>query len=66
MVQQMGQAFGIDLPAVLESDLFQEILNILGDVIQPQLALREGVAATAAGLLLALLGGVSRAAGGER
>jgi hypothetical protein len=66
MAQQLGQAFGIDLPGVLESDLFQEILAILGDVIQPQLALREGVALTAAGLLLALLGGVSRTVGSRQ
>jgi hypothetical protein len=66
MAQQLGRAFGIDLPGVLESDIFQELLNILGDVIQPQLTLREGVVATAAGLGLALLGGVCRTAGGER
>lgn len=63
MAQQLGRAFGINLPAVLESDIFQELLNILGDVIQPQLALREGVFMTAAGLGLALLGGVSRTVG---
>lgn len=65
LARQLGQAFGIDLLSVLESDLFQEVLTILGGVIQPQLALREGVFVTAAGLLLALLGGASRVAGGR-
>lgn len=63
IAQQLGRAFGIDLVGVLESDVFREILNVLGDVIQPKLALREGILLTAAGLLLALLGGVSRLVG---
>ena len=32
MAQQLGKAFGIDLSGVLESPVFQEILNVLGNV----------------------------------
>jgi len=63
MAQQLGKAFGVDLLSVLESPVFREILNAIGNVVQPELALREGILMTATGLLLALLGGVSRLIG---
>lgn len=60
MARQLGKTFGVDLLGVLESPVFREILNAIGDVVQPELALREGVLATVAGLLAALLGSISR------
>lgn len=57
---QLGDALGVDISALLQSPIFQDVLALLDQVIQPEMALRAGVAVTAAGLVGLLVGGLLR------
>jgi hypothetical protein len=57
---QLGDALGVDIGQLLQSPVFQEVLALLGQVIQPEMTLRAGVMITAAGLISLLLGGLLR------
>lgn len=58
---QLGDALGVDIGQLLQSPIFQETLELLDQVIQPEMTLRAGVVVTAAGLISLLLGGLLRA-----